>query len=177
MENENKLQSVVRVHTDLLEAKKLAYEPIGLTLQYLIQEPESKDYGAYTFEMNSKRIKFRVGKITPTKIGHFVTLWKRSVDGATIPYDLNDPVDLFVLSTRKGGRFGQFVFPKTVLCEKGMVSKQEKGGKRAMRIYPPWDSTNSRQAKHTQAWQLLYFFEIYPNGQIDSHIVKKLFNI
>ncbi len=38
-----------------------------------------------------------------------------------IPYDLSDPVDLFVVSVRKGDYVGQFVFPKNVLHEKGFV--------------------------------------------------------
>jgi hypothetical protein len=46
--------------------------------------------------------------------------------------------------------------------EKGIVSKERAGGKGAMRIYPPWDVTDSAQAKKTQAWQLIYFFDIRP---------------
>ena len=71
------------------------------------------------------------------------------------------------VSVRDAEHFGQFVFPKAVLYEKGIVSKDGKSGKRAMRIYPPWDITDSRQAKKTQAWQLMYFFEIHPNKNID----------
>jgi len=57
-------------------------------------------------------------------------------------------------------KIGQFVFPKEVLCEKGIISKNSRGGKRAVRIYPPWDQPKSQQAKNTQAWQLNYFSEI-----------------
>jgi hypothetical protein len=41
---------------------------------------------------------------------------------------------------------------------KNYVSKDGKGGKRAMRIYPPWDITDNRQAKKTQAWAVDVFF-------------------
>lgn len=44
-----------------------------------------------------------------------------------------------------------------------------------MRIYPPWDITDSRQANKTQAWQLMYFFEIPPTNNIDVGKVIKLF--
>jgi hypothetical protein len=37
-------------------------------------EAESAEYGAYTFELNDLSVRFRVAKITPTKIGQFVTL-------------------------------------------------------------------------------------------------------
>ncbi len=161
------------LHPDLLEAQKLAYEPLGLTCNNLVQEAESQEYGACTFEMRNKTIKFRVAKITPTKTGQFVTLWKRIGHGPIMPYDVADPVDLFVVSVRNRQQFGQFVFPKNVLWQKGFVSKDGRGGKRAMRVYPPWDKTNNAQAKKTQAWQLLYFVEIQPT--LDSAHVKKLF--
>lgn len=125
---------------DLLVAQKTVYEPSGFVCKHFVSEAESKEYGACEFEMNHKRIKFRTGKITPTKIGQFVTLWKRIGTGPIQPFDMADPVDLFVVNVRSGDKLGQFVFPKTVLCEKGIVSKERKGGKRAMRIYPSWDN-------------------------------------
>ncbi len=35
-----------------------------------------------------------------------------------------------------------------------------------MRIYPPWDVTDSVQAKKTQAWQLKYFFHVSPKADM-----------
>lgn len=168
-------QIPIPIPTDLATAISLAYEPIGLICKNFEKEVESEEYGAFTFEMNEMRVKFRVSKITPTKIGQFVTLWKRVGDGVILPYDLDDSIDLFIVSARKGGNFGQFVFPKTVLFDKGIVSKEGKGGKRAIRIYPPWDIADSRQAKKTQAWQLTYFFEIPAASYIDISKVQKLF--
>lgn len=162
------------VHPDLLAAQKLAFEPSGLSVSNIAREAESKEYGAYSFEMNHRRIQFRVAKITPTKIGQFVTLWKRIGNGPILPYDLADPIDLFVISVRTPEHFGQFVFPKSVLFEKGIVSKEGMGGKRAMRIYPPWDIALNRQAKSSQAWQILYFFEI-TTKTCDTSRVQKLF--
>lgn len=147
------------MHVDLLTALKLAYEPSGYVIRNYKPEVESKEYGAADFEMNEKHIKFRVAKITPIKIGQFVTLWKRC-GKEILPYDLADPVDLFVVSVQNFSHIGQFVFPKTVLSEMGVVSKSGKGGKRAMRVYPPWDVTDNLQAKKTQAWQLPYYFDL-----------------
>lgn len=161
------------IHPDLFAAQKLAYEPSGLICKNVVKEKESEEYGACTFELNNHHILFRVGKITPTKIGQFVTLWKRIGNGPIIPYDMADPVDLFVVSVRDAQHFGQFVFPKTVLHEKGVISKNGKGGKRAMRIYPPWDMPDNQQAKKTQAWQRIYFFEIGQNSDIAR--IRKLF--
>jgi hypothetical protein len=141
----------------------------------LLREPESEEYGAFTFAMNQRRVQFRVAKITPKKLGQFVTLWKRIGDGPIIPYDIADPIDLFVISVRTSERFGQFAFPKALLHEKGIVSQAGKGGKRAMRVYPPWDIANSRQAKNSQTWQNLYFFEIDPKTSIDTCRIQQLF--
>lgn len=160
-------------HPDLVTAQKLAYEPNGLLLSGLLEEKESQEYAACAFEINNKNIKFRVAKITPIKIGQFVTLWKRIRTDPIMPFDVTDPIDLFVVSVRNEQHLGQFVFTKNILHEKGFISKEGKGGKLAMRVYPPWDITNNPQAKKTQAWQLLYFFEIQPIS--DSFKLQKLF--
>lgn len=146
-------------HPDLLLAEELIYKPSGLILENLTIEDESEDYGAAEFTLNNHSIKFRVGKITPTKVGQFVTFWKRIDKGPILPYDFNDSFDFLVVSARAGNHFGQFVFPKAVLCEKAIVSCHGKEGKRAMRIYPPWDKADNPQAKKTQAWQLQYFIK------------------
>jgi hypothetical protein len=162
-------------HPDLAAALKLAYEPSGLILKNLTQKTESKEYGAFLFELNQRRICFRVGKITPTKVGQFVTLWKRMGNGAIQPHDVADPIDFFVVSVRNSEQFGQFVFPKAVLLERDIISQDGQRGKLAMRVYPPWDMTKSRQAKRTQDWQRLYFFKISLNSSIDTNRVQKLF--
>ncbi len=83
-----------------------------------------------------------------------MTLWERIGDGPILPYDIFNPVDLFVISTRKGNNFGQFVFQKAVLCDRDILSSKGKGGKRAIRVYPPSDKPISRQAQKTQTRQL-----------------------
>lgn len=162
------------IHPDLLVAQKLAYEPNGLIWKNLRAEAESKEYAACMFEINNKQIIFRKGKITPTKIGQFVTLWKRIGSGPIQPFDVEDPVDLFIVSVRNADHFGQFIFPKAILCEQGILSSQGKGGKRAMRIYPSWDIALNSQAKRTQAWQLKYFFEMRSDMPIDAERLRKL---
>ncbi len=144
---------------DLLSFEKVWIKPKGFSISNLIEEEESKEYGAYSFKMDNQQILFRSAKITPTKIGQFVTLWKRIGNGPILPFDEEDPIDLFVVSVRTLDRFGAFVFPKSVLCEKGIISQDRKEGKRAMRVYPSWDVAENTQAKKTQKWQLLYFSE------------------
>lgn len=164
------------MHSDLLAVRELVYDKHGYDCTAPEMEAEGAEYGAYTFKLNRWLIRFRVAKITPTKVGQFVTLWKRSERGPIAPYDLSDPTDLYVISTRKGHHFGQFVFPKAVLCERGILSNNNKGGKRAIRVYPPWDEPTSGQAEKTQRWQLDYFLEISSDGVIDTVRLKKLYD-
>ena len=124
----------------------------------LLFEKESKDYNAAQFRVNNHRILFRTAKITPKKIGQFVTLWKRSNNGPIQPFDMTDPFDFIVVEIISDRGKGYFIFPKNILCEKAIFSTNNKEGKRAMRVYAPWDKTDNAQAKKTQAWQIKYFF-------------------
>ena len=141
-----------------------------------LMETESCKYGAYILELNGLSLKFRVAKITPSKVGQFVTLWKRIENGSIQPLDVCDPFDFFIVSARKNDYFGQFVFPKTVLSKHGIISKNGKNGKRAMRVYPPWDKTLNRQAQNTQRWQIEYFLEILQDRPIDCARVQMLYS-
>lgn len=162
----NNQQVFESAHPDFLVAQELIYKRIHYVVSAFTREAESQEYGACIFELNKQRIKFRVAKITPTKNGQFVTLWKRIGKGPILPYDLEDPFDLFVISVRKEQRLGHFVFPKLLLREKGILSNKQKGGKRALRVYPPWDQPESKQAEKTQAWQSPYFFELAPQASL-----------
>ena len=162
------------MHPDLLIAQELVYDKCGHEFTTLLKESESADYGSCSFKLNGLEVKFRSAKITPTKIGQFVTLWKRKEDGPIRPFAASDPIDLFIISTRKGNRLGQFIFPKSVLADQGIVSTKNMDGKRAMRVYPTWDITTSKQAQKTQKWQLKYFLEIPPKKSVNLALAKML---
>jgi hypothetical protein len=164
------------IHSDLLATKDLVYNVCGFDCSQPLLEAQNAEYGAYLFHLNSLSIRFRVAKITPTKVGQFVTLWHRIGDGSIQPYDISDPVDFYVISTRNGNNFGQFVFPKQVLFNQNIVSNQGEGGKRAIRVYPPWDKTTSQQAQKTQKWQLDYFLDSPINERIDSDRARLLYS-
>lgn len=156
------------VHPDLLAAKTLVFDPCGLDCSAPVPEPESTDYAAHEFTVGGRPIRFRAAKTTPKKVGQFVTLWQRSEQGPIAPFDVDDPVELFVVSTRDGDRFGQFVFPKRALADRGVLSRDGAGGKRAIRVYPPWAATTNRQARGTQEWQLDHFLPIADAGTVDT---------
>ena len=162
---------------ELILAKELIYNPCSFICTEAIAEAESKEYHAHTFKINNHLVCYRLAKITPTKKGQFVTLWKRSENGPIAPFHISDAIDFFIVSTRKDSCFGQFIFPKAVLHDKGILSGNNKEGKRAMRLYPPWDHATNKQAQKTQQWQLAYFLEIPEDKPIDIVQAKKFLSI
>lgn len=163
-----------RFSQELFEAQSLAYGPNNLYVSNLVIEKESQEYRACQFIINNKLAKFRVAKITPTKVGQFVTFWKRSVQGPIVPFDLLDTIEFFIISVTLKNQSGQFVFPKSALIEHDILSKNNVGGKRGFRVYPPWDKVDNKQAIKTQAWQAKYFFKLDENS-IDTAFIKQLF--
>jgi hypothetical protein len=153
------------------------YKPLNLNCtSFPKAEVESKEYFAYNFSFSNKNFKFRVAKTTPTKLGQFVTLWKRSNKGPIEPFDIKDSFDFYIICVEHGDCQGQFVFPKEILAERGIISKNCKGGKRAMRVYPPWVKTESSQATITKNWQNEYFVDLSDLDNVDLDLVKKLYS-
>ena len=160
---------------DLKLVKELVYDKCGFDLTNFKRNIESKEYGACSFELSGKIIEHRVSKITPTKTGQFVTIWKRNKEGVTEPFDITDEIDFINITSKSGENFGQFVFPKSVLADKGIITKNGKEGKRGIRVYPPWDIATNKQAEKTQRWQTKYFLTIPPENLTDLDLIKKLF--
>lgn len=148
------------IPSDLTIILKTVFDVQGYTYTNPILELESQEYGACTFLLNAMSVKFRSAKITPTKAGQFVTLWKRDAAGHTKPHEASDAIDLFIIGTRRDERLGQFVFPKSILLEEGILTSKTKPGKRGFRVYPSWDAAENKQAQASQHWQLDYFLEM-----------------
>lgn len=143
-------------------------------------EEESHSYQACHFHLGLLKVLSRKAKITPKKVGQFVTLWNRSAQGITQPYSENDNFDLVIInvSGRTNQNYGgQFVFTKSVLLEKGILSSPNTGGKRGFRVYSPWDKTTSQQAMQTQKWQDEYFLPFGVGEVLDLALAEKLYGI
>ena len=153
------------------------YQLAGLNIHDFEIESESQEYGACRFRLGDLKVVFRTAKTTPKKVGQFVVLWKRATSGVIAPYHLQDDIDFFVIEVQISSRMGQFVFPKHILYEKGVLAGKDSEGKRAIRVYPPWDVTTSRQAENTQRWQCEYFFELTANREENTLSVRKRFAI
>jgi hypothetical protein len=154
--------------SDLLEVKKNVYDKVGFVISDLVLEAESKDYQACRFELNGRKIICRSAKITPKKVGYFVTFWKRKKGEVIEPFNENDIFDFYIINLRTGTDFGQFVIPKAELIKRGIISTSEKEGKRGFRVYAPSDIVTSKQAEKTQKWQRNYFLKIDKNLDFDK---------
>ena len=140
-----------------------------LFISKIEKEQEAEEYWGYNFQINNLKIKFRKAKVTPKKVGQFVTLWKRNVIGETIPFDINDDFGFYIIYTQQDFNQGMFIFPKRVLAEKQILSGI-KEGKRGFRVYPNWDRPLNNQALKTQSWQEKYFVNV--NNHSDEIINK-----
>lgn len=160
---------------DLVHAIELCYNKHGLDITEIKIEGESKEYGACRFMIQGKHILFRISKITPTKTGQFVTIWKRNSKGITQPFDATDAIDFVIISSREGKHLGQFIFPRSILLTKGIMANGNKPGKRGIRVYPPWSVVTNRQAGSTQSWQMEYFVNIEPQNEFKQSRVEVLF--
>jgi hypothetical protein len=170
----NTLTTLNLIHSNLKVVKELVYDKCGFDFTNLKQNLESKEYDACSFVLDGKIVQYRVSKITPTKIGQFVTIWKRNKDGITEPFDILDELDFIIITSKSGNNFGQFIFPKSVLGDKGIITRNGKEGKRGIRVYPPWDIPTNRQAVKTQSWQTKYFLTIKNDHSTDLELTKKI---
>lgn len=170
------MESINTFHEDLKIAKKWVYDKCNFNFSHPKLNVESIEYGACTFEVDEKKIQHRVSKITPTKNGQFVTIWKRNKKGLTEPFDIADDIDFIIITSRSADKLGQFIFPKSVLANKGIITQNGKSGKRGIRVYPPWDIPENKQAEKTQSWQINYFLNIKTDDSTNLALAKKLLN-
>ncbi len=159
---------------NLNQIKTEVYDKCSLEISDFKIESESKEYYACRFRLNGLNILSRNAKITPKKVGQFVTFWKRNGNGPIEPFSKKDYIDFYIVNVRVENEFGQFVFPKSLLIKKGIISTENKEGKRGFRVYSKWDIAKNKQAEQTQKWQLNYFYVI--NSSTDLKEVVKLYN-
>ncbi|WP_207420703.1 MepB family protein [Desertivirga brevis] len=159
---------------ELKLVKEMVYDKCGFLITNIASSAESLEYQACSFSLNERKIIHRVSKITPTKLGQFVTIWKRNSDGKTEPFNVTDNFDFIAITCRKEDLLGQFIFSKATLSNEGIISTPEREGKRGIRVYPPWETVTNKQAKKTQSWQIKSFLKLEYDGYFDLQLVKSL---
>ncbi|CAI1042067.1 MepB family protein [Serratia ficaria] len=148
--------------------------PAGICMSEPQREAESCEYGACQLEVEGKRALFRVANTTPTKLGQFVTIWKRpQVQDEIMPIDFDDGIEFVLVSVFDHTHRGIFIFNRHVLAKKGVMSVKGKEGKRAIRVYAPWVKPIVKQAITTQKWQLQHFVSA-AEGEVNVNKIKAL---
>lgn len=159
---------------DFLKTQISFFKSIQFELSNIRIEQESSVYDACSFTIDNHKIISRKSKITPKKIGQFVTIWKRDIKGNTTPYTVSDNFDFFIIFCQEEEKSGLFIFPKTILIKKRIVTSSTFNGKRGMRIYPSWSLPNNKTALKTQEWQLNYF-TLLPINSRGKQKLSKIF--
>jgi len=178
-----------------------SFVPAGYTITRSVEPdpiPESAKYDALSFALNERNIIYRKAKVTPDRPGAFLAIWQRPMtqeahDNKPIPFRPDDLDYLFVQvashselsdNSKRDIQHGMFIFPVSLLVEKGVVSSPAKKGKTGFRVFPPWSQNRgisgtkvfSESGKKTQRWQSPYFVEMGNEGCIDSDALIKVFN-
>lgn len=161
-----------RLPASLIQLKERIFQPLKTVLTNFTLSRESTEYDACSFNLGENKILYRQGKITPSKTGQFVTIWKRDQHGITVPYHIGDDIQSIIIAVNKNRYSGYFIFPTSILADKGILSHNGKDGKRGIRIYPPWDAVSNRMAEKTRGWQSNYFLSA--REPIQLHKAKQL---
>ena len=142
---------------DVENLKKIISTYCGDVPTNVVVHAEGIDYGACSFVLDNQKIEFRRAKITPKKVGQFVTFYKRAQSGIIEPFRVEDDFDQLMVFVKTGELSGLFIFSKKTLVLRDVISVDGHGGKRAMRVYPTWDQELNAQAQKTQNWQKEFF--------------------
>ena len=155
---------------DLKIIEKLLFKVHNSKISSVTPDKECKEYFGYNFKTEKISLKFRKAKITPKKVGQFVTLWKRNAQNSIEPYNEADNFDYYIIATRENEAFGFFIFPKNELIIRNVLSTILKEGKRGFRVYPSWNKTQNQQADKSQIWQSKFFIDL--SGNMDDNTGK-----
>ena len=165
-------------YTALNYVNKMIYEPNDLTVKSVQEEKQNSKYGAGTFQLSSRTVRFRVANITPTKVGQFVAFWEKDENNKNQPFTYEEAPDLLVITTFKDdSEFGQFIFPKEILIKQNILRSSSTKGKMAIRVYSSSDKPTSKQAKKTQKWQLPYFVGMRDPSKLPIDKIIELYSL
>ena len=94
----------------------IVYKPNNLMITNVKEEKQNAEYAGCIFYLNNKTIRFRKSKITPNKIGQFVSFWEKGDNMQNQAFSYN-AADLLVITCIDDNKLGQFIFPKEILLK------------------------------------------------------------
>lgn len=149
------------------------FSQLHIPITGVTAETNNGAYGGELLETSRGKIRLRTGKVTPTKPGFFVTVWRRTDGGETEPFPSDDGADFLVITVRGERGSGMFIFPTAALAVRGVVSVRGKGGKRGFRLYPPWLQALNPTATRSQSWQSEFFVEETAGLKQFNHLLTR----
>lgn len=139
----------------------VALEQLPPSVMHTVRaEEQSSDYESGTVILDSGLWRLRAARLTPTKPGAFVAVWRRLGDGTTAPFGGDDPAAGLFVFVEEGAHFGVFRFTTEQLAAFGVLRTDRSPGKRGFRVYPPWCAGLNRQAARSQAAQSVAYHEL-----------------
>ncbi|WP_404497710.1 MepB family protein [Arthrobacter sp. GAS37] len=127
-------------------------------------EEQNNDYESGVARIGKEQWRIRTARITSTKPGAFVAVWKRGEGGSTRPFTAAESMSGLLVFVEEQGRFGVFQFTKAHLISLGYVSSDLHPGKRGFRVHPAWCTDLNPQASRTQSSQGVAFVELPPSN-------------
>lgn len=143
---------------DLFNALFKSLEMPALEIKKL--DPFNQEYEGFDFAISHAIFRSRLAKKTPKKAGYFLAIWEKDSENKNVPFNDNQFPDYLIVNIIDGERKGQFIFPKTVLKQQGILASTATPGKMAFRVYTPWDKDLNVNATKTAKWQRPYFVEL-----------------
>ncbi|MGO4584919.1 MepB family protein [Arthrobacter sp. 2RAF6] len=124
---------------------------------------QNSDYESGVARIGKEQWRIRTARITSTKPGAFVAVWKRGDGGSTRPFTADESMSGLLVFVEEQERFGVFQFTKAHLISLGFVSSDLHPGKRDFRVDPEWCTDLNPQASRTQRAQGPAFVELPPS--------------
>lgn len=137
------------------------------------EETQNSEYEGGIVTINGQSYRSRLAKLTPKKVGYFVAFWEKGPNNQNQAFDMANTPDKSIISIIDGDLKGQFVFPKSILIQKGVLRREHAKGKMAMRVYPTWFDQLNTTASQTQKWQGAYFIDL--SSEVDHKRVNQLY--
>lgn len=125
-------------------------------------EEQNSDYESGLVSIEGERWRLRTGRVTPTKPGAFVAVWRRSEQGSTEPFPAADSTAGLLVFVVDRERRGVFRFTNERLSVLGITRSDKHPGKRGFRVYPAWCSGLNPQASRSQTAQAPAFTHLSP---------------
>ena len=145
--------SALKRFIDLVPASKGA-QP------FVQAEEQNSDYESGVALIGTEQWRIRTARITPTKPGAFVAVWKRGEGGSTRPFTSNEALSGLLVFAEEEERFGVFRFTAMHLLSLGYITSASHPGKRGFRVYPSWSSELNPQASRAKRAQAPAFTEL-----------------